>query len=294
VNEGEKDPCFILNGGETREKSKNMLFCEEEIPNSSSFFDAKDRAECETQTRILMALAEDSLHSIRHSLCSSSSNPSSSNPSSSSSSKTQPQPQSQPQSHSLSYTPTTSKANTSGSHSVPPVTMSISNRNSETSEELEGGSGTGCSKSHADAIVANFEAKAEPASGKLNAVLEKYQEMPNLLDSHLESLITPIIDFLHSFFSTEPLLSSTAADGAQEVVTAATYSDSNPLVMECISKVLNPLYRVLYVLCKMRGYKTIGILPSLFFNTSQFFSLPNPHPFSLNNSFSESSQVHDT
>jgi hypothetical protein len=68
--------------------------------------------------------------------------------------------------------------------------------------------------------------------------LHKYQEQPELLDPHLEAIITPLMDSvrlsLHKFSRHESVVDSSAL---------------------CYR-----IFQVIYNLAKVRGYKTIGIL----------------------------------
>ncbi|KAI8838863.1 tubulin folding cofactor D C terminal-domain-containing protein [Chytriomyces cf. hyalinus JEL632] len=67
----------------------------------------------------------------------------------------------------------------------------------------------------------------------LRVVLERYQEQPVLLDPHLEGMVSQLV----------------------EPIRRVIHSPSGTVPGAC--KALHPLYSVLYVLCKIRGAKTI-------------------------------------
>ena len=69
------------------------------------------------------------------------------------------------------------------------------------------------------------------AASRLVAVLDRYQEQPSLLDQSLESMVTPLLQAVRTV----------ARGGAGD--TGAS--------------VLPHACRVMYTLCKVRGYKTI-------------------------------------
>ena len=69
----------------------------------------------------------------------------------------------------------------------------------------------------------------DSAANRLVAIFDKYQEQPNLLDPHLETITSPIILHLRAMILERREL-----------------------------KHSNHLFRVLYVLTKVRGYKTIS------------------------------------
>ena len=66
------------------------------------------------------------------------------------------------------------------------------------------------------------------ATERLVAVLDRYQEQPSLLDQSLERMVTPLLEAVRA-----------VARGKES------------------AKVLPHVCRVMYTLCKVRGYKTI-------------------------------------
>ena len=58
-------------------------------------------------------------------------------------------------------------------------------------------------------------------------ILEKYQEQPQLLDPHLENIITPLMQFVCEF------------------------SDDQKFIYNCL--------KFVYILSKVRGFKTVGM-----------------------------------
>jgi hypothetical protein len=107
----------------------------------------------------------------------------------------------------------------------------------ESAPLLEGANTEGSYFAEAEEVVGTIEAlTADPPlpapTGRslhwVTDVLERYQEQPSLLDPHLEALVGPLM-------------------GAVRGRTA-----------EGPSEKMSELMRVVYVLCKVRGYKTIG------------------------------------
>lgn len=68
-----------------------------------------------------------------------------------------------------------------------------------------------------------------------NFKLDKYQQLPQLLDAHLETMLTPLVDRLRQTFAASAQMQARNA----------------------------PLYRLIYCASKVRGYKTIGLLKIL-------------------------------
>ena len=66
----------------------------------------------------------------------------------------------------------------------------------------------------------------------LLAQLQRYQEQPELLDPHLELIITPLMR-----------------------IACRGMSDARPVALDACHRV----FRVIYTLAKVRGYKTIGV-----------------------------------
>lgn len=78
--------------------------------------------------------------------------------------------------------------------------------------------------------------------------LDKYQEQPHLLDPHLERLITPLMQIARGFRDTS----------------VSNPSTTQPAEIERSSKkqakFMYKTFKLLYVICKVRGYKTAGTL----------------------------------
>ena len=68
----------------------------------------------------------------------------------------------------------------------------------------------------------------EAAANKITTVLDRYQEQPSVLDAHLEAMVTPLLEALRA------------------VALGHAARDTLPHTA-----------RVVYTLCKVRGYKTI-------------------------------------
>ncbi|KAJ3175212.1 hypothetical protein HK101_010715 [Irineochytrium annulatum] len=111
--------------------------------------------------------------------------------------------------------------------------------------------------------------KPQRAPGRLEMILEKYQEMPHLLDPFLEPTVNALVDGLRVGMATVRRWSSSKGAG-----------DAGKVEGGCRS--LHPLFRLLYVICKVRGYKTI--VKFLSHETSDleptleyFFAVPKGH-----------------
>ncbi|KAJ3414764.1 hypothetical protein HDV05_006103 [Chytridiales sp. JEL 0842] len=87
-----------------------------------------------------------------------------------------------------------------------------------------------------------------PLLKRSEAILTKYQEQSTLLDPHLENLVTPLIEHLRR--ATVRLEDVNTAGG-----TSAGCLSRNKIVLICWA--LQPAHRILYLLTKVRGYKTI-------------------------------------
>ena len=102
----------------------------------------------------------------------------------------------------------------------------------------------------------SFTSPITPWVVRIDAILSKYQEQPNLLDPHLEVMVSPVVNCLRKVM-----------DHIDEELSPSANSihipDSKRRELQAIC--LNYLYHVLYILCKVRGYKTVGrLLTSIF------------------------------
>ncbi|TPX61395.1 hypothetical protein SpCBS45565_g07278 [Spizellomyces sp. 'palustris'] len=77
---------------------------------------------------------------------------------------------------------------------------------------------------------------------KINKILEKYQEQPHLLDPHLQRLVQPVIFKLRDTIT---------------VWHERHERDEEGIMLAKVARYLYPCFRYLYVLTKVRGYKTI-------------------------------------
>jgi hypothetical protein len=84
---------------------------------------------------------------------------------------------------------------------------------------------------------------------RLNQQLEKYQEQPSLLDPHMEGLVVPLMRRVRAH--------------RDRSVAGSSEPEEDAFVLA--------IFRLLYTLCKVRGYKTVGTslhcaaLPHIFF-----------------------------
>ncbi|KAJ1554300.1 hypothetical protein HK405_005459 [Cladochytrium tenue] len=81
----------------------------------------------------------------------------------------------------------------------------------------------------------------------LAEILDRYQEQPNLLDPHLEALVAPLVAVMRD------TVAVTATD-----FTEFSASGSAGEVIPAVLEACKPVFRVFYLLCKVRGYKTVG------------------------------------
>ncbi|KND02583.1 uncharacterized protein SPPG_03041 [Spizellomyces punctatus DAOM BR117] len=77
---------------------------------------------------------------------------------------------------------------------------------------------------------------------KINKILEKYQEQPHLLDPHLQRLVQPVVFKLRDTIT---------------VWHERHERDKEGIMLVKVARCLYPFFRYLYVLTKVRGYKTI-------------------------------------
>jgi hypothetical protein len=96
-------------------------------------------------------------------------------------------------------------------------------------------------------------------------LLTKYQEQPNLLDPHLENMVTPLIAESRKAMARLEEYNITVDTASRERLSSISWS-------------LHPHYRLLYLITKVRGYKTVGmyIISYLLFPT-----LDNATPHNL-------------
>ncbi|KAI9324905.1 armadillo-type protein [Zopfochytrium polystomum] len=102
----------------------------------------------------------------------------------------------------------------------------------------------GATTTPASATAASFDRNAIWRNFALlqpmTIVLTKYQEQPNLLDPHLESLVSPIVKLLRDFVAAEPVLRDAPSD-----------------IKRLAGEVMLGAFRSFYLFCKVRGYKTV-------------------------------------
>ncbi|KAJ3217696.1 hypothetical protein HDU67_007392 [Dinochytrium kinnereticum] len=83
----------------------------------------------------------------------------------------------------------------------------------------------------------SFDEKQNPAT-RLKAILNKYREIPHLLDQHLEKMVTPAVEYLRGTMAT-----------VEEI--------QQPDLKKLSCRILLPIYRLLYRICNVRGEKTV-------------------------------------
>jgi tubulin-specific chaperone D len=77
------------------------------------------------------------------------------------------------------------------------------------------------------ALINDFTTGTTVSDESIVTILEKYQEQPELLDSHLEAMVSPLMQIVRQQHT------------------------STPLLHRC--------FKIVYCLCKVRGYKTVGM-----------------------------------
>jgi hypothetical protein len=94
----------------------------------------------------------------------------------------------------------------------------------------------------------------------LLAALDEYQEQPELLDHHLELIITPLMQLVLDVLKAQGAANAIAAAAATASAATTTASDtaSSPSVASVADMALvDRVFRVIYALCKVRGYKVV-------------------------------------
>lgn len=81
---------------------------------------------------------------------------------------------------------------------------------------------------------------------KHSAIFQRYQEQPQLLDSHLESIVHPLINIVKS-----------AIKKVIEIVEGQQLLSFNPSLILAFLGFIDGCCNILYFLCKVRGYKPI-------------------------------------
>lgn len=110
-----------------------------------------------------------------------------------------------------------------------------------------------------------------------NQQLEKYQEQPSLLDPHMEGLVVPLMRRVRAH--------------RDRSVAGSSEPEEDAFVLA--------IFRLLYTLCKVRGYKTVGMslhcaaMPHLFYDHRASLMVDSPlHLCALVNSSLLSTRDH--
>lgn len=108
----------------------------------------------------------------------------------------------------------------------------------------------------------------EIAPVQICAILEKYQEQPELLDPHLEKMIGSLFaivlnELLCSKYASESYNSSSQGTSNEEEMKGGRHGDRSGSTSDAKEKApvgeiaMHRVFHVIYVLCKVRGYKTV-------------------------------------
>ena len=109
------------------------------------------------------------------------------------------------------------------------------------------------------------EEEAVTTCEKLCTIFDRYQEQGQLLDKHLEGIIKPIMNRARELIQRQPCSSTASSTAAHDTAASRDSRDDGSAsfpVQTFSSRLFDVLLKVVYFLCKVRGYKpVVQLLP---------------------------------